>query len=199
MPVLHRIALPVVNSLFITAALFVFMYSLIYMKEPELSPATLLPKIAFTHIPDEQPPEFIVVRPTPPKEVEPAPEVPITNDPFQLIDDSPTAWQPYEPPTFERGSGAPTDNQLVIAIGFPPEYPSRALARGVEGFAVVGFSVSASGSVYDAYILESEPNTLFDRSSLKAINKFKYKPRKEGGRAVSTTGQRYMFTYKLDE
>jgi protein TonB len=82
---------------------------------------------------------------------------------------------------------------------FPPEYPARALSDGIEGYAIVGFSVSAAGSVTDPTILESEPSSVFDRSSLKAISKFKYKVRKVNGRAVITDGQRYMFTFKLDQ
>jgi len=41
--VLHRIALPLLNSFLITAALFGFMYSLIYTKDPELSASLKLP------------------------------------------------------------------------------------------------------------------------------------------------------------
>ncbi len=88
--------------------------------------------------------------------------------------------------------------ERVIAIAFPPEYPGLALRRGIQGYAVVGFSVSAAGSVVDPTILESEPNGVFDRASIKAISKFKYKARMVNGRPVSTNGQRYMFTYKLD-
>jgi protein TonB len=110
-----------------------------------------------------------------------------------------TDFGDYFQPTAAVGGPVLTiDNQLVIAIGFPPEYPNRALMRGIEGYAIVGFSVSAVGSVVAPYIVESEPNTVFDRSSLKAISKFKYKARMVNGRAVSTDGQRYMFTFKLD-
>jgi len=93
----------------------------------------------------------------------------------------------------------PTDNQLVIALGFPPEYPNRAIQRKIEGFVVVGFSVSAAGEVFDAYIREAEPKGVFERSALKAISKFKYRARSEGGKPLATAGQRYMFTYKLED
>jgi len=121
---------------------------------------------------------------------------------FEIIDEGEivvTIGDHYQVPTIEPGSAIPIDNQLTIAIGFPPEYPSSALARGIEGYAIVGFSVSAVGSVVDPYILESEPNTIFDRASLKAISKFKYRARKVNDRPVSTDGQRYMFTFKLEE
>jgi len=94
-----------------------------------------------------------------PKEVELPPALPkvakLTNDDPV----GPTIWPSYNPPVVKGGGNLPIDNQLVIAIGFPPEYPNGALTRGIEGYAVVGFSVSAAGSVFDSYILESEPTS----------------------------------------
>jgi len=198
MTVLHRVALPFINSLFITAVLFGFMYSLIDMEEPELSSSITLPAIKISNIPEEEPPTPIMERIKKPKEVELPPALPkvakLTNDDPV----GPTIWPSYNPPVVKGGGNLPIDNQLVIAIGFPPEYPNGALTRGIEGYAVVGFSVSAAGSVFDSYILESEPKGVFDRASLKAIAKFKYRARKVNGRPVSTDGQRYMFTFKLE-
>lgn len=199
MQVLRRVALPLVNSFIITAALFALMYSLIHMEEPELSLSSTLPVIKLSIIPDEETNIPIVKRVDPPIEVEPAPLISKDVEIFDIGEIETDFGGYYEPVAVLDGLAVPTDNQLVIAIGFPPEYPTRALMRGIEGYAIVGFSVSAAGSVVAPYILESEPNTVFDRSSLKAISKFKYKARMVNGRAVSTDGQRYMFTFKLDK
>jgi len=199
MQVLRRVALPLVNSFIITAALFALMYSLIHMEEPELSLSSTLPVIKLSIIPDEETNIPIVKRVDPPIEVEPAPLISKDVEIFDIGEIETDFGGYYEPVAVLDGLAVPTDNQLVIAIGFPPEYPTRALMRGIEGYAIVGFSVSAAGSVVAPYILESEPNTVFDRSSLKAISKFKYKARMVNGRAVSTDGQRYMFIFKLDK
>jgi len=198
MMVLHRVALPFINSLFITAVLFGFMYSLIYMEEPELLSSTTLPAIKISNIPDEVPLDPIVIRPEPPIIVDPAPDLPKFVDLIDAGEIEKVKWTDYKLPKSGPANALPIDNQLIIAIGFPPEYPNRALTRGIEGYAVVGFSVSAAGSVFDPYILESEPKGVFDRASLKAIAKFKYRARKVNGRPVSTDGQRYMFTFKLE-
>lgn len=198
MQVLRRVALPLVNSFIITAALFALMYSLIHMEEPELSLSSTLPVIKLSNIPDEEPVIPIVKRVDPPIEVEPAPLIFKAVEIFDIGEIDTDLGGHYQPTVEVGGPLIPVDNQLVIAIGFPPEYPNRALMRGIEGYAIVGFSVSAVGSVVAPYIVESEPNTVFDRSSLKAISKFKYKARMVNGRAVSTDGQRYMFTFKLD-
>ena len=199
MMVLRRIALPLINSFVITAALFGVMYSLIYMKEPEVTNSFVMPAVEFTKIPEDTPLRPIVPRVEPPTEVELPPSTLTDPEVFEIEKIGSSPWVPYEVTKLDPSVGVPMDNQLVIAIGFPPEYPSGALRRGVEGWAVVGFSVSAAGSVYDSYILESEPKSVFDQASIKAINRFKYKARQVDGRPVSTSGQRYMFTFKIEE
>ncbi len=198
MMVLRRTALPIVNAIMITLALFAMMYSLIYMDDPELATRPSFPKIVFNHVPEDSPVVPVVAKVERPEEVDEQPEVPFVDEKFEVADFDSDGWASYTPPKFKGGDSLPLDNQLVIALGFPPEYPRGPLQRGVEGYAVVGFSVNAAGAVYDQFIIESEPGTAFDRASLKAISKFKYKARKVNGRAVSTNGQRYMFTFKID-
>jgi len=197
MSVLHRIVLPLVNSFIVTAALFGFMYSLIYVKEPELSVSKNFPVINFAYLPKEEDLQIITSKPEPPELMIERPES------FRVVELDPAIieseeWADRKFTPSEKLSLLPADNQLIIAIGFPPEYPSRAIARKIEGFAVVGFSVSAAGEVYDAYIQEAQPKGIFEKSALKAISKFKYRARTVGGKPVSTQGQRYMFTYKLE-
>ncbi|MFT4634758.1 MAG: TonB family protein [Arenicella sp.] len=104
----------------------------------------------------------------------------------------------YQTPADLGGRVIPLANQLTIASVFPPEYPSRALMHGIEGCGIVGFNLSAAGSVGQPLILESEPNQAFDRSSINGIGKFKYRARKIDGGAVSTDVQPSIFIYKLD-
>jgi protein TonB len=199
MQALRRAALPLVNSFIITTALFGFMYSLIYIQQPELSTSVSPPVIKIIQIPKDEPPKLLLDRPEPPKQVEPKPTSPRDTEILMAGNIDATVWDPYRPAPTKVGGSLPIDNQLVIAIGFPPEYPVRALTNGIEGYAIVGFSVSAAGSVINSTILESAPRSVFDRSSLKAISKFKYKARMVNGRPVSTDGQRYMFSFKLDQ
>ena len=107
-------------------------------------------------------------------------------------------WEKYTPPVLDSRGLANADNQLTLLMGYPPVYPNRALMSNIEGFVVVGFSVSQAGEVFDAYILESEPKGVFDRSSLQAIGKFRYRSQVVNGKPIATDGQRYMFTYEID-
>lgn len=196
--VLHKIALPFINALFITALLFVFMYSLIDMGDPELRKPFSMPQVSFVHVPPQETPAVMVPRDPKPDLVKELPSVPIFDPKYDVDDIKNTTWTKYERAPIKGENLLPTDRQLVIALGFPPEYPRSALNRGVEGYAIVGFSVNKAGTVFNPYIIESAPKNVFDRSALKGIMKFKYKARMVDGHPVETDGQQYQFTYKLD-
>ena len=57
---------------------------------------------------------------------------------------------------------------------------------------------NALGQVVDAFIIEAEPKGAFEKSALKAIAKFKYKPRYVEEKPVSTQGQSYIFRYTIE-
>ena len=197
--VLHRIALPFINALFITALLFVFMYSLIDIGEPELRDPFSMSPISYVHIPKDEEVTLIIPKEERPELLGETPDIPVLDAEF--VFDGPTEidWVEYTRGPISGASLLPDDRQLVIALGFPPEYPARALNRGIEGYAVVGFSVNKAGSVFDPFIIESEPKGVFDRSALKGILKFKYKARMVDGHPVVTDGQQYQFTYQLEK
>ena len=55
-----------------------------------------------------------------------------------------------------------------------PEYPRRALRRGVEGSVLLEFSVDANGNVVSPRVLESRPRGVFEAAALEAVSKWKY-------------------------
>lgn len=196
--VLHRIALPFINAVFITACLLYLMFSLINVGEPELLAKAKVLKMNWVRVPDDKPPVTMNPKPKPNAEVELPPEVMQDKTVVEIDIQGEMNWVE---PSFEFGGDGSVyvgDSQLVLALGYPPAYPQSLANRGVEGYVVVGFSVSASGQVYDPFIIESEPARIFDRSALTAIAKFKYKARVVNDKPVSTGGQRYLFRYELD-
>lgn len=198
---LHRVAVPFINAIAITVILFSLMHSLIDIDDPELRAPITIPVINPVFVPKDETLKIAIDKLPLPELVEEMPLVPDFVNDFNFKNTEETVWHDYDRHDFDDGGSGlvSPDRQLVIAIGFPPQYPASALRRNIEGYAIVGFSVSASGLVTDPFIIESEPNTIFDRSALKAISKFKYKPRLIDGRAVKTDGQRYQFTYQLDK
>lgn len=198
MRTLHRIVVPLVNAFFITAILMYLMFYLIRMDEPSLSVRDITYLPPFTNVPEETEVKYAVSKPPEMVLPEDVPEIPKTSISVDLGPiENPGLANPYIP---RRTAGLPTppNNQLILALGYPPAYPNSAIQREIEGYAIVGFSVSASGAVFDPFIIESEPNSVFDRSALKAISKFKYKAKMIDGKPVTTAGQRYLFRYELD-
>ena len=107
-------------------------------------------------------------------------------------------------PTFTRvdRTGGPNlrgvDGDAVPVIRPNPDYPPRALAAGIEGWAQVQFSVTTSGSVRDARIVASEPGTVFDDAALKAVARWRYNPRVESGVAVERVGLQAVLRFELE-
>jgi len=65
-----------------------------------------------------------------------------------------------------------------------PEYPTRAAARGEQGWVDVQFTVAADGSTHDVVVTDSSPAGLFERSVLDAIRDWRYEPRVVAGKPV---------------
>lgn len=92
------------------------------------------------------------------------------------------------------GSG---DGDFLPMVKVPPQYPSRALRNGIEGYVIVSFTVTSEGSVKDPKVIAANPPGAFDQAAINAVLKFKYKPRVIGGQAVAVQGVQNKFTFKL--
>jgi len=73
-----------------------------------------------------------------------------------------------------------------------PEYPRGAERRNVEGYAVVQYNVAPDGTVTDAVVVEANPEGVFDRAVIRAINGWGYAPAGE-----ATTGMTQRFDFNL--
>jgi len=57
-----------------------------------------------------------------------------------------------------------------------PSFPKSELTRGREGWVLVSYSVGSDGSVVDPIIEDSSRSDAFEKSALKAIQKWRYEP-----------------------
>ncbi len=83
----------------------------------------------------------------------------------------------------QMGKGKISTN-LIPLVRIPPRYPMRAQSRRIEGWVKVEFTITASGGVKNAKVVESQPSTVFDRAALKAIARWKFKPKIMDGAAI---------------
>ena len=89
-----------------------------------------------------------------------------------------------------------SDGEYLPIVKVAPVYPSRALSRGLEGYVIVEFTVTRTGTVRDVAVIEST-STLFERAASEAALKFKYKPRVIDGEAVEVPGVRNKISFEI--
>jgi protein TonB len=92
---------------------------------------------------------------------------------------------------------AAADSDVVPIVRVNPQYPLRASERGIEGWVAVEFTISKLGTVKNPMVIGSHPSSIFDRSALKAIRKWKYNPKIEDGEPVERPGVKVKLTFDL--
>jgi protein TonB len=97
-----------------------------------------------------------------------------------------------------RGSPMGVDREVTPIVRINPTYPPREQARGIEGWVQVQFTVTATGTVRDAIVVDSEPKSVFDAAALEAIGRWRYNPRVDGGIAVDRVGLQTVIRFKLE-
>jgi len=90
------------------------------------------------------------------------------------------------------------EGDYLPIVRVAPVYPSRALSRGLEGFVDMSFTVTTTGTVKDAIVLQST-SSLFERAATRAVLKFKYKPRVVDGIPVEVVGVKTRITFELED
>ena len=94
-----------------------------------------------------------------------------------------------------------TDGDMLPLVAIAPQYPTRAAQRGIEGWCLVSFTVNGLGNVEEESIIvvDAEPRSMFDRSSIRAAGRFKFQPRVVDGQGVPVEDVQYVFRYELED
>ena len=102
--------------------------------------------------------------------------------------------------SLDTGGGfsmASADGDAVPMVRVPPQYPERALQRGIEGRVLIEFTITKSGAVKDAKVIAAEPSKIFNKAAIKAVLQWKYNPKIVNGKAVEQVGVRIAIPFKL--
>lgn len=94
-------------------------------------------------------------------------------------------------------SMASADGDAVPMVRVPPQYPEKALQRGIEGRVLVEFTISKGGTVKNPKVVAAEPSNIFNKAALKAVAQWKYNPKIENGRAVEQPGIRIAIPFRI--
>lgn len=84
------------------------------------------------------------------------------------------------------GAGNFGDGDLIPIVRIEPQFPREALVEGISGYVVLTFTVLEDGSVEpgSAKVVESKPPRLFDSAAMRAVARWKFKPRIVDGKPV---------------
>jgi protein TonB len=138
----------------------------------------------------------------PPKPPETPPETP-PQDMDNIDPDAPTVN--VAPPDVSANTdiGGPSGMNIAEGDYLPivrvaPVYPARALSRGLEGYVDMEFTVTPTGTVENPIVTYST-SSLFERAAIRAVLKFKYKPRVVDGVPVSVPGVKTRITFQIED
>ena len=195
-----RLPFAAASGVFVTLAVFALLWNLV---SKPIDIGDPLPVVRFDFKPTRP---WEPIEPQRPERIErePPPVIPPTPGIFGNVDGgSPTMFvQPTTAkPTVPKGGGilvTGSDRDAIPLVRFAPEYPPGPLAKGTEGWVKVQFSITAAGTVKDAFVVEAQPPKVFDQAALAAIARWRYNPKIEGGTAVERVGLQTLIRFDLE-
>jgi protein TonB len=189
----------------ITLLLLVLMVSLIAFADKGLDKEKRikLPDILMPEVDIEI--QRIIEKPEKPEVDEtPPPEIPKQD--FDKIDGNAAVGGIAPPGKMEAkldlniGAGlSATDGEYLPIVKVAPQYPRRALSRGIEGYVIVEYTVTKQGTVKDPVVVESKPQGIFDKAAIKSASRYKYKPRVVDGEPLEVKGVRTKISFRVEQ
>ena len=184
----------------ITVFLFLVMQALVSSNEFDLGEETASINISFLRQLQDTETQTAKKKPNrPEQEQEPdPPEMDIPETPRPEMSSERVSTPDFGGPQFGAFS-ASTDADVLPIVKVPPQYPRRATQRGIEGWVLVEFTITETGAVINPIVIDADPPGIFNRSAMRTIVKWKYKPRIVGGKAVPRPGVQHLITYELED
>lgn len=89
------------------------------------------------------------------------------------------------------------DGDVVPLVRIEPNYPREAVMRGLEGWVRVRFTILPDGSVANPTVVAAEPPRIFNQEAMRAILRWKFRPRIVDGQAVAREAEQTI-DFRLD-
>lgn len=87
------------------------------------------------------------------------------------------------------------DMDAIPLVRIAPEYPARAAQRGTAGWVLLEFTVTTAGATKDVRVVDADPPGTFDRAAIKAVERFKYRPKVVDGKPVEQHGVQMVIEF----
>lgn len=94
--------------------------------------------------------------------------------------------------------GAGGGSGVTPIVRLDPEYPRKAAMQGIQGWVQLSFDITTMGTVENVKVMKSKPKRIFDMAAKRALLKWKYRPKMEGGKPVPQTGEMVQLDFKLE-
>ena len=198
---LTRIAVAALISVFTTFAILWVMQILIATGKGAISSKYEGRFVDFVRIKKDEDLDTKNAKPKkPPEPEEPPPDTP------QELDDIATSADTVNIGAVDANVGVGAgiggfhagEGESLPIVKVAPIYPNRALSRGIEGWCIVEYTVTRSGTTAGGKVVECT-SSLFANASLKASSKFKYKPRVINGTPIDVPGVQHKITFELEK
>lgn len=195
----------------VTFGLFLFMHKLISSGNDDRAELDAIAGIHFgpVDIPDDiatksrrKPP-----KPPPPKDPPPPPKMQISKM-DQQVQNMPQMDMPDLDVPMVGGEGMfignfqqvdqKAEGDIIPVVVIRPMYPREAAMNGTEGWVEVEFTITEVGTVKDPKVINAKPPRIFNREAIRAILKWKFKPRVIDGVAVERRATQ-IIDFNLDE
>jgi protein TonB len=85
--------------------------------------------------------------------------------------------------TFEQVDRT-AEGDIIPVVVIRPMYPREAAMNGTQGWVKVEFTITEAGTVRNPRVVDASPPRIFNREAIRAILKWKFKPRVIDGTAV---------------
>ncbi len=141
---------------------------------------------------EEQPPPSAPKLKIQPMEME-KPELLSHLPPLELPDD----FQSDSQGALVSGWRGNQDSDVTPVFRMRPVYPVRAALQNIEGFVVLKFDITETGQTDNISVIQARPPQIFNSSAVRAVRKWKYKPRMENGQAIRQKNLRVTVEFSL--
>lgn len=201
---MKRFLAALVVAFAVTAGLFYLMQSLIAGGEGAMSEPPKGSVLDFVRVKPEEVVQEKERKPQrPPEPEQPPPDMPQPQMQSDVVENDGAgldfSTDVQADTNLSGGVGLDTsDGEYLPIVKVQAVYPRRALQRGIEGYVVVEFTVTKQGTVRDPYVVEAQPESIFDQAAKDAVLKFKYKPRVVNGEPVEVQGVQNRLTFAID-
>lgn len=92
-----------------------------------------------------------------------------------------------------RGEGDPAaEGDALPIVRIQPQYPRQALMEGIEGWVKLEFTITEDGAVSDVVVIDADPPRIFDRNAIRAVLRWKFKPRIVDGKPIRRRGSQVI-------